>query len=83
MTGLAVRDLVVLYRDDDGRSPRPSTAWTSTWRPARWSRCSDHRGSGKSSLLRAVAGLEPAAAGRITWDGTDLAGVPAHRRASG
>lgn len=37
-------------------------------------------GSGKSSLLRAIAGLEPLASGRISWDGADLAGVPVHRR---
>ncbi|MDO5533331.1 MAG: ABC transporter ATP-binding protein [Propionibacteriaceae bacterium] len=37
-------------------------------------------GSGKSSLLRAIAGLEPLAAGRITWDGRDLAGTPTHKR---
>jgi thiamine transport system ATP-binding protein len=40
-------------------------------------------GSGKSTLLRAVAGLEPPAAGRVTWDGTDLAGLPPHRRGFG
>jgi thiamine transport system ATP-binding protein len=40
-------------------------------------------GCGKTSLLRAVAGLEPLAAGRVTWDGADLAGVPAHRRRFG
>jgi thiamine transport system ATP-binding protein len=37
-------------------------------------------GSGKSSLLRAVAGLEPLVAGSVAWDGSDLAGVPVHRR---
>ena len=37
-------------------------------------------GSGKSSLLRAVAGLEPLHAGTVRWDGHDLAGVPTHRR---
>ena len=37
-------------------------------------------GSGKSTLLRAVAGLEPTAAGSIRWDGTDLSGVPTHKR---
>jgi thiamine transport system ATP-binding protein len=37
-------------------------------------------GSGKSTLLRAVAGLEPLTGGRIRWDGTDLDGVPTHRR---
>jgi thiamine transport system ATP-binding protein len=40
-------------------------------------------GSGKSSLLRAVAGLEPDARGRVSWDGHDLARVPAHRRGFG
>jgi thiamine transport system ATP-binding protein len=37
-------------------------------------------GSGKSTLLRAIAGLEPVAAGRMAWDGSDLAGVPTHKR---
>jgi thiamine transport system ATP-binding protein len=40
-------------------------------------------GSGKSSLLRAVAGLEPDARGRVSWDGHDLARVPPHRRGFG
>lgn len=40
-------------------------------------------GSGKSSLLRAVAGLEPLASGTITWEADDLAGVPVHRRGFG
>lgn len=37
-------------------------------------------GSGKSSLLRAIAGLEPLAGGRVTWDGEDLARTPTHKR---
>ena len=37
-------------------------------------------GSGKSSLLRAVAGLEPLRGGVVRWDGVDLAGVPTHKR---
>lgn len=37
-------------------------------------------GSGKSTLLRAIAGLEPVASGQIAWDGSDLAGVPTHKR---
>ncbi len=37
-------------------------------------------GCGKSTLLRAVAGLQTLDRGRITWDGTDLAEVPVHRR---
>jgi thiamine transport system ATP-binding protein len=40
-------------------------------------------GSGKSSLLRAVAGLEPGSQGRVAWDGHDLARVPPHRRGFG
>jgi thiamine transport system ATP-binding protein len=40
-------------------------------------------GSGKSSLLRAVAGLEPDATGDVWWDGTDLSRVPPHRRGFG
>ncbi|HEX5862373.1 MAG TPA: ABC transporter ATP-binding protein [Nocardioides sp.] len=37
-------------------------------------------GCGKSTLLRAIAGLELLAGGRVTWDGSDLADVPTHRR---
>jgi thiamine transport system ATP-binding protein len=40
-------------------------------------------GSGKSTLLRAIAGLEPLQSGTITWDGSDVARVPAHRRRFG
>lgn len=40
-------------------------------------------GCGKSTLLRAIVGIEPLAAGRIEWDGVDLARVPVHRRGFG
>jgi thiamine transport system ATP-binding protein len=40
-------------------------------------------GSGKSSLLRAVAGLEPDAHGLVAWDHEDLTRVPPHRRGFG
>jgi len=36
-------------------------------------------GSGKSSLLRAIAGLEPCT-GRILWDGESVTHVPPHKR---
>lgn len=40
-------------------------------------------GSGKSSLLRAIAGLEPVASGDILWDGSSVVEVPIHRRGFG
>ncbi|MEW2401511.1 ABC transporter ATP-binding protein [Streptomyces sp. NPDC046862] len=40
-------------------------------------------GSGKSTLLRTVAGLQPLDAGRVSLDGRDQAGVPAHKRGVG
>ncbi len=40
-------------------------------------------GSGKSSLLRGVAGLEPLAAGELTWDGSDISATPVHARGFG
>ena len=38
-------------------------------------------GAGKSSLLKAIAGAEPPAAGRLQFGGVDLAGVPLEARA--
>ncbi len=40
-------------------------------------------GSGKTTILRCIAGLETPDAGAIHLDGTDLAGVPTHRRGIG
>jgi ABC-type Fe3+/spermidine/putrescine transport system ATPase subunit len=37
-------------------------------------------GSGKSTLLRIIAGLELPDAGKILWDGEDMASIPVHRR---
>jgi branched-chain amino acid transport system ATP-binding protein len=39
-------------------------------------------GAGKSSLVRALGGLEPAHRGHMRFLGRDLAGLPAHRRAT-
>ena len=36
-------------------------------------------GAGKTSLIRAVAGMHAPTRGRILWKGTDIAGWPSHR----
>jgi urea transport system ATP-binding protein len=38
-------------------------------------------GVGKTSLMRAIIGLQPIRAGRITWEGKDITGLRAHERA--
>src|SRR5476651_512741 len=38
-------------------------------------------GVGKTSLLRAIFGLQPIRGGRIEWDGTDLTQLAPHQRA--
>ena len=40
-------------------------------------------GSGKTTLLRTIAGLQRPTAGRLTWDATDLSGVPVENRGFG
>ncbi|MFN3643492.1 MAG: ATP-binding cassette domain-containing protein [Gemmobacter sp.] len=40
-------------------------------------------GAGKSTLLMAIAGFQPLAAGRIAWNGADLAPLPPGRRPVG
>jgi thiamine transport system ATP-binding protein len=40
-------------------------------------------GSGKTSLLRAIAGLERPTRGAVRWDGRDLTHLPAHERGVG
>lgn len=37
-------------------------------------------GSGKSTILRIIAGIEPPDTGSILWNGVDMAGVPVYRR---
>jgi urea transport system ATP-binding protein len=37
---------------------------------------------GKTTLLRAVVGLKKVSGGRISWDGQDITGLPAHARAA-
>jgi urea transport system ATP-binding protein len=38
-------------------------------------------GVGKSSLLRAITGLEKIRSGKIVWDSADIAGLPSYQRA--
>jgi branched-chain amino acid transport system ATP-binding protein len=38
-------------------------------------------GAGKSTVARVAAGLVPVTAGRVSFDGQDVTGLPAHRRA--
>jgi len=40
-------------------------------------------GSGKSSLLRCIAGVQRPASGSVSWAGADITGVPAHLRRIG
>ena len=40
-------------------------------------------GSGKSSLLRCIAGVQQPQRGVISWDGTEITGTPAHLRRIG
>jgi branched-chain amino acid transport system ATP-binding protein len=37
-------------------------------------------GAGKSTFMKAVSGLEPASAGRISFDGSDITRTPGHKR---
>ncbi|MFT3804921.1 MAG: ABC transporter ATP-binding protein [Burkholderiaceae bacterium] len=37
-------------------------------------------GAGKSTLMRCISGLEPAKAGRVLFQGKDLAAIPGYRR---
>jgi thiamine transport system ATP-binding protein len=40
-------------------------------------------GSGKSSLLRCIAGVQRQNSGRILWNGSDITATPAHKRRFG
>ncbi len=52
-----------------------------TAQPGRITCVLGRNGVGKSSLLRAIVGHQPIAGGRIVWDDSDIAKLPAHTRA--
>jgi thiamine transport system ATP-binding protein len=81
--GLAVRDVVVRYPGARGGGTTAVDGVSLDVAQGEIMALLGPSGCGKSSLLRAVAGLEPVAAGRVLFDGTDLAGVPVHRRGFG
>ena len=77
-TGLSVRGLAVTYGDlraVDGVNLEVAAGEVVALLGA--------SGSGKSSLLRAVAGLEDVAAGEVAWDGRSMVRVPVHKRGFG
>ena len=52
---------------------------TLTIEPGRVTCLLGSNGSGKSTLIRSILGLTPPRAGRITFDGADITGLPTHK----
>lgn len=78
--GLSVRDLTVRY--EEGAPPAVDDVSLDV-APGRVVALLGASGSGKSSLLRAVAGLVRPERGTVLWDGEDVTRVPVHRRGFG
>lgn len=77
-TGLAVRGLGINY---EGRALLRD--FDLDVRPDEIVALLGPSGSGKSSLLRCIAGVQAPDTGSISWAGIDITGVPAHRRGIG
>ncbi|MBD8078721.1 ABC transporter ATP-binding protein [Cellulosimicrobium arenosum] len=84
-SGLEVRDVVVRYGGDARRDPGTTAVAGVSFdvAPGDVLALLGPSGCGKSSLLRAVAGLEPVVAGSVRFAGSDLGGIPVHRRGFG
>lgn len=78
--GMSVQDLTVRYLPG---GPAAVDGVSLDVAPGRLIALLGASGSGKSSLLRAVAGLVRPESGRVLWDGQDVTGVPVHRRGFG
>src|ERR1700716_2912018 len=52
---------------------------TLTIEPGRITCLLGSNGSGKTTLIRSILGLTPPRAGRITFDGADITGLPTHK----
>jgi thiamine transport system ATP-binding protein len=83
LRGLAVTDAAVRYTTADGGSVPAVDGVDLAVAPGQVVALLGASGSGKSSLLRAIAGLEPLVSGRVAWAGEDLTSVPTHRRGFG
>ncbi|WP_159624424.1 ABC transporter ATP-binding protein [Actinomyces sp. zg296] len=82
--GLSIDGLRVVYPGGRGAGPVVAVDGVGLGIPSgRITALLGASGSGKSSLLRAVAGLEPVAAGTIRWDGRDVVATPVHKRGFG
>ncbi|WP_196717143.1 ABC transporter ATP-binding protein [Actinomyces trachealis] len=82
--GLTVTGLTVIYPAADGNPPVRGVDGVDL-QVARGEVVAllGASGSGKSSLLRAIVGLEEVASGSITWDGQDIVATPVHERGFG
>ncbi|AXE37881.1 ABC transporter ATP-binding protein [Acidipropionibacterium virtanenii] len=78
--GLSVQDLTVTY---EGAATPAVDHVSLDIAPGRIVALLGASGSGKSSLLRAVAGLVRPSAGVVRWNGEDVGAVPVHRRGFG